>query len=99
MTKKEEAVQIFKETFNLEPDYLLDTGGRFEIIGNHTDHNHGLCLVANCSLRCYSALKKADNIVEVKSKGYPIFSFSLDDLTHKVEEEGRPIALAKGILF
>ena len=99
MTKKEEAVQIFKETFNLEPDYLLDTGGRFEIIGNHTDHNHGLCLVANCSLRCYSALKKVDNIVEVKSKGYPIFSFSLDDLTHKVEEEGRPIALAKGILF
>lgn len=99
MSKKEEAIQIFRDTFKSEPDYLLDTGGRFEIIGNHTDHNHGLCLVANCSLRCYSALKKDDKIVEVKSKGYPIFSFSIDDLSHKVEEEGRPIALAKGILY
>lgn len=99
MSKKEEAVQIFRDTFNSEPDYLLDTGGRFEIIGNHTDHNHGLCLVANCSLRCYSALKKDDKVVEVKSKGYPLFSFSIDDLSHKVEEEGRPIALAKGILY
>lgn len=99
MSKKEEAIQIFRDIFKSEPDYLLDTGGRFEIIGNHTDHNHGLCLVANCSLRCYSALKKDDKIVEVKSKGYPIFSFSIDDLSHKVEEEGRPIALAKGILY
>lgn len=99
MSKKEEAIQIFRDTFKSEPDYLLDTGGRFEIIGNHTDHNHGLCLVANCSLRCYSALKKDDKIVEVKSKGYPIFSFLIDDLSHKVEEEGRPIALAKGILY
>lgn len=99
MSKKEEAIQIFRDTFKSEPDYLLDTGGRFEIIGNHTDHNHGLCLVANCSLRCYSALKKDDKIVEVKSKGYPLFSFSIDDLSHKVEEEGRPIALAKGILY
>jgi galactokinase len=24
--------------------------GRLEIIGNHTDHNHGLCLVAGASM-------------------------------------------------
>ena len=40
-------VRIFKSA----PDYAIDTGGRYEICGNHTDHNHGLCLVANASLR------------------------------------------------
>lgn len=89
----------FEKYFTFKPDYLLDTGGRFEIIGNHTDHNHGLCLVANCSLRAKSALAIAkDDLIRVKSEGYNEFSFKVTDLEPKSEEYGRPIALCKGIL-
>lgn len=89
----------FEKYFSFKPDYLLDTGGRFEIIGNHTDHNHGLCLVANCSLRAKSALAIAkDDLIRVKSEGYNEFSFKVTDLEPKSEEYGRPIALCKGIL-
>lgn len=77
---KEELIKGFKERFNEEPDYLFDAGGRFEIIGNHTDHNHGLCLVANCSLRIYAAVKKDISEVGIKSKGYPYFSFRLEEV-------------------
>lgn len=89
----------FEKYFSFKPDFLLDTGGRFEIIGNHTDHNHGLCLVANCSLRAKSALVIAkDDLIRVKSEGYNEFSFKVTDLEPKSEEYGRPIALCKGIL-
>ena len=36
-------------------------------------------------MRRFFGQKKDDKIVEVKSKGYPLFSFSIDDLSHKVE--------------
>lgn len=89
----------FEKYFSFKPEYLLDTGGRFEIIGNHTDHNHGLCLVANCSLRAKSALSiSKDDLIRVKSEGYNEFSFKITDLEPKSEEYGRPIALCKGIL-
>lgn len=98
----EEKVKKLKEEFTnyfkCEPEYYLDTGGRFEIIGNHTDHNHGLCLVANASLRARSALSKNKNIVRIISKGYREFSFSIDDLDIKGREFGKTIALARGTL-
>ena len=59
-------VRIFKSA----PDYAIDTGGRYEICGNHTDHNHGLCLVANASLRIKAYLKKNEKKIRIKSAGY-----------------------------
>lgn len=75
-----ELINGFKERFKEDPDYIYDAGGRFEILGNHTDHNHGLCLVANCSLRIYAAIKKCDDVIEVKSKGYSFYRIALEDL-------------------
>ncbi len=96
---QEKVINDFKEYFKNEPEFYLDTGGRFEIIGNHTDHNHGLCLVANCSLRAKSALSyDNDDYVTVKSGGYSEFSFSLNDLKARKEEEGKTIALCKGVV-
>ena len=99
MVKEIDVIKGFKEVFNIEPEYLIDTGGRFEICGNHTDHNHGLCLVANCSLRVKAAISKLDNKVEVLSKGYSKYIFSLDDLSKKEKENHTTLSLNKGILF
>jgi len=91
-------INLFKDSFKENPTYLLDTGGRIEIVGNHTDHNHGLCLVANCSLRCYSALKEDSDEVFIVSKGYKPFSFKIDDLKKKKEDEGTTKGIAKGVI-
>ena len=32
----------FIEQYKSEPELYLSCGGRFEVLGNHTDHNHGL---------------------------------------------------------
>lgn len=94
----EKEVELFINTFKTKPEFLLDTGGRFEIIGNHTDHNHGLCLVANCSLRAKAALSYNKDIIEVQSEGYKKFSFKINDLANSPIAHGTPM-LCKGILF
>ncbi len=91
--------KLFKDYFKEDPSFLIDTGGRLEIVGNHTDHNHGLCLVANCSLRMYAALKiNNNNKVRVLSEGYKEFYFDVSSLEKKKEEEYRPIGLLKGVM-
>ena len=88
-------INKYKEIFLESPKYYIDTGGRFEIIGNHTDHNHGLCIVANCSLRIKAVLDKDDEIVDIKSKGYDRFSFSLSSLSKRK----RPLQRAHHAIF
>ena len=92
-------IKEYEEIFLKTPKYYIDTGGRFEIIGNHTDHNHGLCIVANCSLRIKAVLNKDDEIVDIKSKGYDRFSFSLSSLSNYNDYENKTKALVAGILI
>ena len=44
----------FVTTYQEEPEKYFSCGGRFEVLGNHTDHNHGLCIAATCDLPCRS---------------------------------------------
>lgn len=92
---KEDFVTRFKE----EPWFYIDTGGRFEICGNHTDHNHGLCLVANCSLRIKAFVSKNDKLVRIKSKGYTYFEFSIKDLEFDKSEKVMTKSLSKGVIY
>ena len=88
----------FLKTFQVEPDRYLRCGGRFEVLGNHTDHNHGLCIAATCDLLIYCAVKKRDDlIVNALSEGYSEFSLDLNELSIKKEEKGQPAALIRGI--
>ena len=95
MIKESDLINNFINIFKIRPDYVIDTGGRFEICGNHTDHNHGYCIVANSSLRVYASLNK----VSIKSKGYDYFEFYINDLEPKIVDRSKPIALIKGVLF
>jgi galactokinase len=59
----------FLETYKIEPELYLSCGGRFEVLGNHTDHNHGLCIAATCSLSIFAAIKaRNDLLVNVYSR-------------------------------
>lgn len=88
----------FSDIFHTPSEAYISTGGRLEIIGNHTDHNHGLCLVANCSLRMNAVIAKSEDVT-IKSEGYDIFSFSPSHLELEKGEENTSLALVKGILF
>jgi galactokinase len=53
MSEKEgllRAKELYKKNFHDEPQKAFVSYGRLEIIGNHTDHQHGHCIVAGCSL-------------------------------------------------
>ena len=89
---------MFLTTFQTSPDKYYSCGGRFEVLGNHTDHNHGLCIAATCNLSVYAAVKKRDDkIVKILSEGYGYFEIDLTSLDKLSEEEGHPTALIRGI--
>ena len=90
--------QQFQVTFQEEPQNLLSCGGRFEILGNHTDHNRGLCLAATCNLSTYGAFsKRNDNIVRFLSEGFGYSEIDLSNLDKVDDEKGQSKALIRGI--
>lgn len=51
---------------------LYSVGGRSEISGNHTDHNHGRVIAASVNMDILAVVKKTDNgVVRIKSEGFP----------------------------
>ena len=97
---KENVKKGFKKQFEFDSERVFSCGGRFEILGNHTDHNHGLCLAATCDLCITAAVRKMpndDNVV-FASKGYPdIDVVNLTYLKPVEEEKGMSKALIRGI--
>ena len=81
MEMKEHLSEMFSTTFQSNPEKYFSCGGRFEVLGNHTDHNHGLCLAATCNLSVYAAVKKRnDKIVKILSEGYGYYEIDLTKL-------------------
>ncbi len=88
----------FIEQYKSEPELYLSCGGRFEVLGNHTDHNHGLCLAATCSLSIYASIKRRDDLlVHLFSEGFTESVIDLSSLDKNVEEKGQPSALVRGV--
>lgn len=51
---------------------LISVGGRTEISGNHTDHNRGKVIAASVNMNVFAvAAARDDNIMRIKSEGYP----------------------------
>ena len=98
MEMKKYLSEKFSATFENEPERYLSCGGRFEVLGNHTDHNHGVCLAATCDLCIYGAIKKREDLaVRLLSEGFGYFEFDLSSLDKNEEEIGKPSALVRGI--
>ena len=88
----------YEEHFNKKPEGTLESGGRFEMLGNHTDHNHGKTLASTCSLTIKAAFsKEKDNLVKFISKGVADFEISLDDTSVIKEEQNSPKCFIRGI--
>ena len=95
---KEYLKQQFQVTFQEEAETFLSCGGRFEVLGNHTDHNRGLCLAATCNLSVYAAFKKKDdNTVRFLSEGFGYSEIDLSELEIVEDEKGQSKSLIRGI--
>ena len=88
----------FKQKENCEPEYFFSSSGRAEILGNHTDHNHGKVIVAAISCDIVCAVKKTDDRkIKICSLGYPAFIVDIDKTAVDTKEYGTSLALTKGI--
>ena len=96
------AVKKYTELFSNLEDYdddvcIISAPGRTEVCGNHTDHQRGEVLAASINDDAI-AIVGSSNSVNIMSEGYPMISFSIDDISKKDNEEGTTVALIKGVL-
>lgn len=72
--------------------------GRTEVSGNHTDHNRGCVMAAAVGLDVIAAVCPADdNIIAVKSEGFPEDTVDISDLEIKENEKNSSAALIRGV--
>lgn len=77
---------------------LFSAPGRTEIGGNHTDHQRGRVLAAavNLDIICVAAIN-GENIIRIKSEGYPEDIVDLASTEIAPSETGRAAALVRGV--
>ena len=95
------AIDRFSEMYGEDRDVaIFSVPGRSEIMGNHTDHNHG-CVLAGAIDRDIIAVasKNCDGIVRFHSEGYPEDVVSLEDAKSPVDfKQGSSRALVGGVM-
>ena len=98
ISRIENIKKVFKDSEGFAPTHVFSSSGRAEILGNHTDHNHGLVMVASISCDVIAAVAmRTDGIVKICSEGYPSVQIDIRDLEVKKEEYGKSDALARGV--
>ena len=100
-SRDERAKQLYEQFVKTEgkkPEYIFSSPGRAEILGNHTDHNHGKVMVAsiNCDILTFAS-PTSDGWVTMHSEGYPPIRAKIDDNAINKEEYGSSNALVKGV--
>ena len=91
-------LEKYKEIFDSDADQVFSCGGRFEILGNHTDHNHGLCLASACNLEIIASVSKSDSKkVSFQSLGFDLDEVDLNDLEPKEIEYATSKGLIRGV--
>lgn len=94
-----EAADCFAALFGEDREaYAFSAPGRSEVGGNHTDHQRGHVLAAAVNLDVIAIVSKNDdNMIRIKSQGYPQDNIDLSDLTAHKEEENTSAAVIRGI--
>jgi galactokinase len=96
----EKLVKDFVNYFKEEPEDVFSSPGRIELLGNHTDHNHGKVMVSSIDLNILAVAKKTDkNYFIYKTNGFPVMKVMLDDLDKREDEYNQSIGIIRGVLF
>ena len=85
----EHLVTKFKENFGEGKVDFFTAPGRTEILGNHTDHNHGKVLTASIAMDTIAAARKnGTSLVHVISEGYKAITIDLENLDSECKCKG-----------
>ena len=95
----EALISRFESRYGYAPQQLVSAPGRTEILGTHTDHNHGRVLAASVTLDTLAAVApNGTNTVYLYSEGFAEpFCVSLDQLAPVKAEEGTTASLIRGV--
>lgn len=99
MSRYTQIVKLHEDVYNNENNIaVISSPGRSEVIGNHTDHNHGIVLAAAINLDALACVaSRDDHLVRLMSEGYGMVEVSLDMLEPVEEEAGTTAALIRGV--
>lgn len=99
LKRYENAERAFAETFGVSVEPMIfSASGRTEIGGNHTDHNRGKVLAAAVGLDVIAyVIPTRENVISVKSEGYPRDDVKLDVLEPVEAELNSSAALIRGV--
>ena len=94
------ALSSFEQIFGSDRAVcFVSAPGRTELIGNHTDHQHGRVMAAAVTLdKIAVAAKREDGIVSIYSQGYPPDCIDTNDLEIKENEVNTSSALLRGVV-
>lgn len=94
-----DAVEQFASLFSPDREVeLFSAPGRTEIGGNHTDHQRGRVLAAGVNLDVIAvASKNNENVIRIKSEGYPMDTIELSVLEPVESENNHAAALIRGV--
>ena len=88
----------FAAAFGGAPERYFSAPGRTEIGGNHTDHQRGRVLAAAVNLDTQAAVRiNGTNTIRILSKGYPVSTVELSQLTPGEAEINTTPALIRGV--
>ena len=101
LERYERIEEKFQTLFGEGEVLFFSTSGRSEIIGNHTDHNHGCVMAAGINLDTVAAVRKTEDMkIQFLSEGYPDKNIiDLNDLSLNIKERGTTKALIRGIAY
>ena len=89
----------FETIFGHPAKRVFTACGRSELIGNHTDHQHGMVLACGVNLSALALAARNDtNEIRLVSKGFPACSVAIDALEPDPNEYGTTTALLRGVL-
>ena len=83
------AIDEFAQIYGADKEVTLySVAGRSELSGNHTDHNFGCVVAASIDLDIIAvASKREDNVIRIKSEGFPEDAVDFSAYTAPVKEK------------
>ena len=91
--------QAFFKNFGHAAQRAFTSCGRVELIGNHTDHQHGLVLAAGVNLSAVALAAPNDrDEIRLCSEGFPPCAVKLSELQPDPGEYGTTTALLRGVV-
>ncbi len=98
MGRYDEAIKNFEDLFGAQKAEIYSAPGRSEVGGNHTDHQRGKVMATSVNLDMIAVVQKTDDdMITIKSDGYPIISLSVSDTAVRKNEFGTTKALVRGV--